>query len=217
METDPPQSKPNTPSVKLVTKPTKEKPDEVETPNWVWNFMREELKMTANSQSFWVDACPKKKEYDALSMPWMGGAIFCNPPFHGDYIERFLKKGREELRKRNCDHVIYLLPVRAHMKWYDEHVLQVLGSSLTVYHFQGYIKFREYRDTLPYPMMLLHYHWPSNLDLLWGDHVFNKFRFIDKETIKKHKKAVKHLEENSIWDVRNMNNLMTSPYSILNM
>lgn len=99
---------------------------------------------------FDFDPCTEKQLWCALTIPW-GKMNFINPPYCGDKIYQFLKKGLEEFwdweRKS-----IFLLPSRTGTAWFHE---LVLYYKLEVRWIRGRVKFDDCGMNAPFDSLLV--------------------------------------------------------------
>lgn len=60
-----------------------------------------------------------ERSEDGLVLPWWG-FVFCNPPW--SLIDPWLARAHVQMQRRTCDVIGFVLPLRTHMGWWQEHV-----------------------------------------------------------------------------------------------
>ena len=82
---------------------------------------------------------------DGLSQDWEGFTAFVNPPY-GRGIDKWIKKGYDESRKKNTK-VVMLIPARTDTKYWHQYVMR----ADEVYFVKGRLKFGDCTNSAPFP------------------------------------------------------------------
>ena len=103
---------------------------------------------------FDFDPCPfKTKKEDGLNKKW-GKRVYCNPP-HPD-IYCFILKALLEIRRKNSEIVVFLLPVRSDSDWFHDLVLPNYEEIRLI---RGRIKFEKDKhgklNNAPFPSCII--------------------------------------------------------------
>ena len=100
--------------------------------------------------NFNLDPCPSENIIDnALFMDW-NGSVYVNPPYNN--IENFISKGLIELKKGNCNNIVYLLPSRTGTKWFHNYVLKFASEIRFI---RGRLKFSGSEWNAPFDSMVV--------------------------------------------------------------
>lgn len=84
------------------------------TPKELYDGLNKEFK-------FDFDPCPfRTKKNDGLDKKW-GKRVYCNPPYNQIYI--WMMKGLLEIRRRNTEVIVFLLPSKTDSDWFHDLVL----------------------------------------------------------------------------------------------
>jgi site-specific DNA-methyltransferase (adenine-specific) len=120
-----------------------------------WKTPRELYRKLDKEFYFNFDPCPeepkfgKKLIFDGLAIEW-GKTNFCNPPYSGDNIYKWLKKGIRESEKGKTS--VFLLPSRTGTDWFHD---LVLGIPLEVRYLRGRIKFENVKWNAPFDSIIV--------------------------------------------------------------
>jgi len=82
---------------------------------------------------------------DGLAQDWEGFTAFVNPPY-GRGIDKWIKKGYDESRKKNTK-VVMLIPARTDTKYWHQYVMR----ADEVYFVKGRLKFGDCTNSAPFP------------------------------------------------------------------
>lgn len=95
------------------------------------------------------DPCPivleGLRDRDGLSS-WHG-RVFCNPPY-GRALPKWLEHGLQELEKRHCEIIVWLLPARTDTSWFHD---LVVPNATRVRFLRGRPSFRGRAPARPAP------------------------------------------------------------------
>lgn len=98
--------------------------DEWETPSLIYWYYNDkfhfDLDVCASSTNKKVSPYYTKKD-NALEQPWKATVAWCNPPYSD--IEPWIRKGKEEILKQNCEKVVYLLPNWTDSNWFQNELI----------------------------------------------------------------------------------------------
>lgn len=86
---------------------------------------------------------------EAFFREWRG-SIYVNPPY-GPQIERWLRKGLNEIAKGHADVVVMLLPVRADTRWFHDLVLRYASEIRLI---KGRLMFSGRTSSAPFASMV---------------------------------------------------------------
>lgn len=107
---------------------------------------------------FVLDVCATKEntkckmyftpETDGLNHVWWGNC-WMNPPY-GREISKWMKKAFEEVKEKNANKVVCLVPARTDTYWWHDYVMP-----FKVIFLQGRIKFEGAKYCAPFPSVLV--------------------------------------------------------------
>ena len=125
-----------------------------------WRFGPFDLDPCTSAQSA---KCAKffTEEDDGLAQDWGGHTAFVNPPY-GRGIDKWIKKGYDEARKKNT-RVVMLIPSRTDTKYWHHYV--TLADE--VYFVRGRLKFGSSNNSAPFPSAVIVFD-GSNLSQMFG-------------------------------------------------
>jgi phage N-6-adenine-methyltransferase len=85
---------------------------------------------------------------NALNKKWIGN-VWCNPPY-GRQIKLWTKKANNEIKIKNSNLIVMLLPSRTDTRWFHEDCIQH-----EIRFIKGRLKFGNSKDNAPFPSMLV--------------------------------------------------------------
>jgi len=125
------------------------KKDDWQTPKKLYNELDKEFHFT-------LDPCPVNPNFNGLHIKW-SGSVFCNPPY--SQVERWIKKGINEIMEGNVDTVVYLVYAKTDTKWYHNFIWNNPVLNWEIRFIKGRVKFvnpeTKVGSSAPYPSMLL--------------------------------------------------------------
>ncbi len=96
-----------------------------------------------------IKVCYTEK-IDGLKQRWFG-KVFVNPPY--SKTKEFLMKGIEELDRRNCDLIVYLVPARTDTRWF--HTALESKYLHEIIFIKSRVRFLGTKTSAPFPSVLL--------------------------------------------------------------
>lgn len=90
------------------------------------------------------------KKDDGLSRDWFG-RVFMNPPY-GRKIAAWVKKAYDEVRSRNAELVVGLLPARTDTSYFHDYILDVAEEIRFI---RGRLRFSGAKSGAPFPSMIV--------------------------------------------------------------
>lgn len=124
--------------------------DEYPTPQGLFDKLNEEFGFTLDVAADPDNAkCAKffTRQVDGLLQPWEG-VVFCNPPYSGKNIEKFLDKATREQARGITS--VFLLPARTGNGWFHK-----LCLPQEVRFIRGRIKFGGLGTNAPFDSMIV--------------------------------------------------------------
>ncbi|MEM6392776.1 MAG: DNA N-6-adenine-methyltransferase [Planctomycetota bacterium] len=129
----------------MTQKPLKLKAtDSLETPNWLFDRLDAEFRFTLDAAASATNAKRPRHytvEDDGLHQPWGHERVWCNPPYSGGHLPRWVGKAYCEYRDHGVT-VVMLLPVSVSSKWWRDYAVR--GE---VFYFNRRIKFGSTHST----------------------------------------------------------------------
>jgi phage N-6-adenine-methyltransferase len=118
-----------------------------------------------------LDACAtpenaKCKKYytetqNSLEQSWSVGAhqaVFCNPPY-GRGLDKWLRKGQEEIAAGHCPRVVFLLPARTDTRWFHDYVWDSFShhprTGVELQFINGRLRFENAESSAPFPSIIV--------------------------------------------------------------
>jgi len=123
-----------------------------------WTTPIDKYKMLDKEFHFDFDPCPISPTFDGLKKDWEK-TVFINPPYSN--VSEFLKKGHDELNKKNSDVLVYLIPVRTDTQWFHNYIYPYYkkekdGIKVDIRFIKGRLKFgggNGEKHSAPFPSM----------------------------------------------------------------
>lgn len=117
----------------------------VATPDYILRYIEQLL------GSNYFDPCPLGPSFDGLSVDWRK-QTYVNPPYED--IEPWLQKAHHEVSIGNSEWVIFLIPFKPQLNFWDR---SVFGRAHAVDVFSHPVGFPGYTNVIAWPMCLVHF------------------------------------------------------------
>lgn len=127
------------------------------TPQELFDELNAEFHFTLDAAATDKSAkCPNyyTPEKDGLKQPWIGGAVFCNPPY-GKQIGEWVRKAYEEAQRGTT--IVLLIPSRTDTAYFHDYIY----GKAELRFVRGRLKFTDEdgnaKQSAPFPSMVVVY------------------------------------------------------------